>query len=123
MNNLEFNVLAIQAAKRARANGISQSQIAAALSVSQSQVSRVLSGVSKRHTRLVDEICIYINNMHEITPSSVLENSEITDAIASVWDGSSGHAHAIAEVIRSLSAFEKTSHIAQSKNDYQEDAR
>ena len=123
MNNLEFNVLAIQVAKRARTNGITQSQIAGALNVSQSQVSRVLSGASKRHTRLLDEICIYVNNyMHEISPSLVLENSEITDAIASIWDGSSDHARAIAEVIRSLGAFAKTPNITLNQHDHKGEA-
>ncbi len=124
MNNLEFNVLAIQAAKRARANGITQSQVAEAMNVSQSQVSRVLSGASKRHTRLMDEICIYVNNyMHKMTPLLVLENPEINEAIAEVWDGSSLHAHAIAEVIRSLGAFKMTSHLTSSQHDHKDDAK
>ena len=126
MNNLDFNTGIKQAAMFVRANGITQSSIAAALYVSQSQVSRVLSGSSKKHTKLVDEICIYIDQyMHKISPSLAIENPEINEAIGEVWDGSSGHAHAIAEVIRSLRGFTKASHLTSSqyslkeeKNDY-----
>ena len=75
MISQDFNAMAIQAAKRARANGLTQSHISSALNVSQSQVSRVLSGLSRRHTKLMDEICIYVNNyMHKTSPSLVLEN-------------------------------------------------
>lgn len=124
MGKSEFNDVAVLAARRARAVGITQLEIACALNYSQSQVSRVLSGTSKRHTRLLDEICIYVNNnMHKVSSSLDLENSELTDAVASVWDGSSSHAHAIAEVIRSLGAFAKVPNISSSKNDFKEDVQ
>ena len=124
MINQDFNTMAIQAAKRARANGLTQSHISLALNVSQSQVSRVLSGLSKRHTKLMDEICIYVNNyMHKTSPSLVLENPEITKAIEEVWDGTFDHAHAIAEVIRSLSAFTKVSNLTSGEHVYKDDPK
>ena len=122
--NLDFNEAALAAARSARASGIAQSQIAEALKVSQSQVSRVLSGTSKRHTRLLDEICIYVNShMHEVMPPPALSSTELTDAIASVWDGTPVHARAIAKVIRSLGAFSMTARVVKNPNDLTEEAK
>lgn len=124
MTIMSFNELALIAAKRARVNGLTQLDIALELDISQSQVSRILSGKSKRHTKLLDEICIFVNeNMHDTTSELVKLNPEIAAAIDSVWDGSSNHARAIAEVIRSLGAFAKKSQIASNQVVQMEDAK
>jgi hypothetical protein len=94
-------VEATLAAKRAAELGMTQSMIAEAVGASQSQVSRVFAGVGSRRSRLFDEICKYVFSSGAVRPS-VSQSVELTSAIEDVWDGSAGHAKALALVIRSL---------------------
>ena len=91
------------AAKRARELGLTQAMIAESVGASQSQVSRVLSGAGARRSRLFDEVCRYVFSI-DVKPSKVEESKELTSALAEVWDGTPGHARALALVIRSLGA-------------------
>lgn len=97
--------LACQVARRAKSAGLTQKTIASAIGASQSQVSRTLSSVGVRHSRLFDEICIYVDNYaRRVSPETVRDNRVLMEAIANVWDGTARHAAAIAHVIRSLGA-------------------
>ena len=94
---------ALLVSQRARALGLTQSIIAERLSASQSQVSRILAGTSKRRSKLFDAVCKYVFSF-EKNPSrgQIGQSEELNDALASVWDGTPEHAHALALVIRSL---------------------
>lgn len=86
-----------------RRRGVTQSQIAEALGASQSQVSRILSGRSRRGSRLLEEVCLYIERLEGgVTSEAVAGNQELIDAICVTWDGSAAHAKSLAIVIRSL---------------------
>lgn len=89
--------------KRARELGLTQATIAAALNASQSQVSRILSGTSKRRSKLFDAVSEFVLSARRpgISEAITLTN-ELNNALASVWDGTPEHAHALALVIRSL---------------------
>jgi transcriptional regulator with XRE-family HTH domain len=114
MHNLrvkDINITAMQSELliKVKKIGVTQNQLAKALSVSQSQISRVLSGKGKRHTKLFDDLCIYVNNQVKgISPDLVRENVVLLEAIASIWDGSVSQAHSIATVIKSLGPFCKS---------------
>lgn len=95
----------LRAARTCSEAGITQQQIAAAVGASQSQVSRVLSGRGQRLSRLTLEVCEYVERgTSEISREAVCQNDELVDAIRKTWDGSAGHARALATIIRSLSA-------------------
>jgi transcriptional regulator with XRE-family HTH domain len=88
---------------------LTQVELAKALGVSQSQVSRVLSGQCSRRTKLLNEICNYVNTRHTgVTPQRVRENDDLICAVADCWDGTSKHAEALAVVIRSLALLKRT---------------
>lgn len=93
----------IRAGEICRQNGITQAQIATALGASQSQVSRILGGRGHRQSRLIEEVCLYVERFAGgVTADAVRESDELVDAIRSAWDGSAAHAHALSTVIRSL---------------------
>ena len=93
----------INAAGICKLHGITQAQIAEAVSASQSQVSRILGGRGLRQSRLLEEVCLYVERFSEgVTAETVRENAELIDAIKSTWDGSAAHAKALSTVIRSL---------------------
>jgi len=99
---------ALRAAQICREQGITQAEIAAAIGASQSQVSRILQGRGFRNSRLLEEVCLYIERQKGgVTSDTVLENDELIEALAAVWDGSATHAKALSMVIRSLSALGK----------------
>jgi transcriptional regulator with XRE-family HTH domain len=105
MNESDITTLALATAARARAQGITQSQIALAINADQSQVSRVLSGNTKRPSKVFNAVCNYVNKTASALDSSLIEqNQEILNAIACVWDGTEQHALALSNVIRSLGA-------------------
>lgn len=104
----DLAVEASLAARRAGDLGLTQSMIAEAVGASQSQVSRVLSGASARRSRLFDQICKYVFSVGVERPS-VSQSLELTSAIEDVWDGSTGHAKALALVIRSLGSLRSAS--------------
>lgn len=82
--------------------GLSQQQLAAATGVHQSQISRMLSGRAKRVSKNLKKVSEYLENLH----GSYANKSEIPrvlkDAIQFSWDGTPGHADALARVIISL---------------------
>jgi len=93
------------AAEACRRLGISQSQIAEAVGASQPQVSRVLAGRGSKPTRLLDEVCSFVERYQAgVTAEAVRANDDLIDAIKVAWDGSASHARALSAVIRSLSA-------------------
>jgi transcriptional regulator with XRE-family HTH domain len=93
---------ALNAARLARASGLTQAAIAQAVGASQGQVSRILAGKSKRRSKLMMAVCAYVHRaciksgMRRGTPAS------INDAIDAIWDGTPEHAEALAVVIKSL---------------------
>ncbi len=85
--------------------GISQAQIAEAVGASQPQVSRVLGGRGLKATRLLDEVCGFVERYESgVTADAVRANNELVEAVKVAWDGSASHARALSAVIRSLSA-------------------
>lgn len=93
-------------ARRAKALGLTQSEIANAVGASQSQVSRVLAGRGSFKSRLFIDICNYVRTRDSgITVEAVRRNAELMEALAAVWDGSPMQSLALAGVIRSLGAF------------------
>ncbi|MBN8506530.1 MAG: helix-turn-helix transcriptional regulator [Burkholderiales bacterium] len=93
-----------KAAALCRQIGISQQQIAEALGASQSQVSRILGGRSQRHSRLVEDVCLFVERTAGggVSAEAVKRNPDLVGAVQAVWDGSAGHAKALSTVIRSL---------------------
>lgn len=86
-------------------HGITQTQIAVDLAASQSQISRILKGHGQKATRLVEEVCLYLEKFNGgITPELVRGNDDLVNALALTWDGSASHAKALSAIIRSLSA-------------------
>ena len=94
-----------RAAHICKAHGITQAQIASDLAASQSQVSRILKGKGQKASRLVEEVCLYVEKFGGgVTADSVRSNDDLVNALALTWDGSATHARALSAVIRSLSA-------------------
>lgn len=93
----------MRAGEICRQRGITQAQVAAGVGASQSQVSRILGGRGQRPSRLLEEVCLYVERFAGgVTADAVRENAELVDAIRSTWDGSAAHANALSTVIRSL---------------------
>ena len=116
---LEARVLA--ARELCRQRGITQDQVAEAVGASQSQVSRILSGRGLRQSRLLEEVCLYVEGFGVgVTVELVRSNEDLMGALSSIWDGSATHARALATVIRSLAALNAT---ATRANAAFEDAR
>lgn len=93
----------MRAGELARQLGLSQMQIAAAVGASQSQVSRILRGGGVRQSRLLEAVCLYVEQFEAgVTVDAVRQNEELVDAIRSTWDGTAAHARALSTVIRSL---------------------
>lgn len=83
--------------------GITQEQISSATKVSQSQISRILSGHIKRETKSYKKICEYVYSRQRLpTIDDVCRNEDLTQALASIWDGSDAQAKNLASVIKSL---------------------
>jgi transcriptional regulator with XRE-family HTH domain len=94
---------AIKAALTCRELAISQAQIAAAVGASQSQVSRILSGRGSRPTRLLEEVCLYVERFETgVSAEAVRGNEDMVHALTQIWDGTAQHARAISTVIQSL---------------------
>lgn len=87
-----------------RERGISQAEVAEIVGASQPQISRILKGDGIRTTKLAEEVCLYAEKLEGgVTAEAVCSNQELIGALAETWDGSAGHAKALAVVIRSLS--------------------
>jgi transcriptional regulator with XRE-family HTH domain len=96
---------ALRAADFCRSRRITQAEIANALGASQPQISRILAGRGLRHSRLYEEVCLYVERLAGgVTPEMVRANDDLVSALAATWDGSASHAKALAAVIRSLAA-------------------
>lgn len=101
-------IRALRASQICRELGITQTEIASAVGASQSQVSRILKGSGLRNSRLLEEVCLYVENFTGgVSTDAVRENTELIQALAEVWDGSAIHAKALSTVIRSLSVLRK----------------
>jgi transcriptional regulator with XRE-family HTH domain len=103
MNDVAAVARALKAGELCREQGITQAQIAEAVGASQSQVSRILSGRGIRQSRLMEEVCLYVERFSVgVTADAVRENAELVEALQAAWDGSASHAKALSMVIRSL---------------------
>lgn len=93
----------MRAGEICRQRGITQAQVAKAVGASQSQVSRILSGRGQRPSRLLEEVCLFVERfVGGVTAEAVCENEALVGAIRDTWDGSAAHAIALSTVIRSL---------------------
>ena len=102
-------------ADKARRLGLSQERISQAIEASQSQVSRVLSGMGKRRSRLFEQVCKYVHSQDERAGKvSAAKNPALSAALDEVWDGTEAHADALALVIRSLGALQRTANPVRS---------
>lgn len=103
MNDVATVARALRAGDICKDQGITQAQIAAAVGASQSQVSRILSGQGLRQSRLMEEVCLYVEQFSVgVSADAVRGNTELVEAIQAAWDGSASHARALSTVIRSL---------------------
>lgn len=119
----ERQARALRAARICKQRGISQSQIAAAIGASQAQVSRALSGSGLRHSRVFEEVCLFVERYEVgVTADAVRENDELVEAVRAAWDGSSAHARALAAVIRSLAALKPSGGDPRRKDEEGQDA-
>lgn len=101
----ELRSRVLRAAATFRKHKLSQAEVAAFVGASQPQVSRILNGRGLRATRLFEEICLYAERLEGgVTTDAVRANDELVNALRDTWDGSAGHAKALAIVIRSLVA-------------------
>lgn len=99
----ELKARAERARQTCEAHGITQIQIAEGVGASQSQVSRILRGSGLRQSRLFEEVCLYVERFEGgVTAEAVCSNSDLIDALRSVWNGSAAHARALSSVIRTL---------------------
>lgn len=104
MISLNLQPRVVKAAETCRLRGITQAQIADAVGASQAQVSRILSGRGQRTSRLLEEVCLYVERFDQgVTADAVRANDELVEALKVAWDGSAAHARALSTVIRSLS--------------------
>lgn len=95
----------LRAADACRRLEITQSEIAEALGASQGQVSRILGGKVQRASRLLEEVCLFVERRDQgVTAEAVRANEELINALQETWNGSSAHAKALAAVIRSTKA-------------------
>jgi transcriptional regulator with XRE-family HTH domain len=103
MINVAIEARVRRASEICRERGITQAQIATAVGASQSQVSRILSGRGQRPSRLLEEVCLFVErHVGGVTVDAVRENEVLVGAIKDTWDGSAAHAIALSTVIRSL---------------------
>ncbi|MFW5329749.1 helix-turn-helix domain-containing protein [Hydrogenophaga sp. ZJX-1] len=106
----------LKASDLCRRQGITQAQIAEALGASQSQVSRILGGKGFRKSRLLEEVCLYVERLETgVTVEAVRENEELLEALRQAWDGSAVHAKALSSVIRSLAVLRPDGQGGESK--------
>lgn len=104
MNSTEWLARANRAQAICINLGITQADLAAATGASQSQVSRLLQGKFSRPSKLLEEVCLYLERQGGgVTNEAVRANDDLISALSNTWDGSASHAKALALVIRSLS--------------------
>ncbi|RTL25414.1 MAG: XRE family transcriptional regulator [Burkholderiales bacterium] len=104
MNSKEWLARVVRAHQVCLDRGITQAEVASATGASQPQVSRLLQGKFTRPSKLLEEICLYVERQEKgVTGDAVRANDELISALSTTWDGSASHAKALALVIRSLS--------------------
>lgn len=100
----------MNAASIFREHGISQAEIAEFLGASQGQVSRLLGGKVRRGSRLFEEVCLFAERLDGgVSKEMVIANGDLISALAETWDGTAGHAKALATIIRSLAVLKASS--------------
>lgn len=115
MNN-NARTAALLASRKAKLIGITQTDIALATGHSQAQVSRALSGLTSERSKTFRDVCAYV--IHRSTGKhrdSVVQNRELINALADVWDGTAEHSAALACVIRSLATLNTRSTSSQAE--------
>jgi transcriptional regulator with XRE-family HTH domain len=89
-----------------RARRVSQLDIAAASGVHQSQISRILAGKARRESANVRKLCKYATSLRQgvgaLTVAGPESKVAIDQAVMRVWDGSSGHASALVELLEAV---------------------
>ncbi len=116
MLHLDHKARLIKAAGACRALGITQSEIAEAIGASQGQVSRILTAKIQRASRLLEEVCLYVERRSTgITADAVCANTELIGALQATWDGSATHAKALATAIRSLAGLSTCNYAERQK--------
>ena len=94
---------ALRAAQTCRLLGITQAEVAEAVGASQSQVSRIFQAQGLRTSRLLEEVCLYVEKFEGgVTVDAVRANEELMSALKTTWDGSASHARALSTVIKSF---------------------
>lgn len=86
---------------------VTQQQIAKATGVDQSQVSRILAGQTKRASANVIRLCKFAYEIELPGGHDPSQSQSLMNALRLVWDGSSAHAEAIAQVLLSLRHFKE----------------
>jgi transcriptional regulator with XRE-family HTH domain len=108
MNDPVINARVLRAAGICRERNLSQAQIAEAVGASQSQVSRILSGRGSKQSRLMEEVCLYLERQYVgVTAEAVRAHADLIEAVRTTWDGSESHAQALSTVIRSLTVLRR----------------
>lgn len=101
----------LKARATCRQLGITQKEIADALGASQGQVSRILSGTNCKRSRLMEEVCLFVERLDQgVTASAVRANEDLIEALRGTWNGSADHARALSAVIRSLAVLGQSPH-------------
>jgi transcriptional regulator with XRE-family HTH domain len=103
MKSADLSLEVLRAASIVERKGLTQQMIAQATGASQSQVSRILGGRCRRRSKAFEAVCKYVHHFdHRVSIGEVRRNTELMQALASTWDGTAAHSHALAAVIRSL---------------------
>ena len=80
-----------------------------AAGVTQPNFSRLLSGTTSARSKAYARLCIYVSRRPaSVSTREINENEDITEAIATVWDGTKEQARILANIIRSLSPLTST---------------
>ena len=109
LTRAERKARVLRAAEIFRRQRVTQDEIGAVVGASQPQVSRVLQGNLVRATKLSEEICLYAERLEDggVTLETVRANDDLMDALRATWDGSAGHARALASIIRALAVLKR----------------
>jgi len=101
--NLQPEHIGLDLHQQAKSLGITQSEIASATGVNQSQISRIFDGKVKRNSKALERIAKYLEMQpHGVTLDAVKSNTELIEALAATWNGTSDHSAALATIIRTL---------------------
>ncbi len=88
---------------RAKAAGLTQTELANRLDVSQGRISRIFSGQVSRDSKLLRDMQRMIDvELAGVTAAQVRGNSELIEALVAVWDGTPEQSRALVGILRSL---------------------